>query len=58
MPAVVGLVDEGPGNSAYLVDLGDGRALVVDASQLAADDGATVVASAARAARVRSPWAA
>ncbi|WP_327433543.1 MBL fold metallo-hydrolase [Streptomyces sp. NBC_01236] len=75
------LVDEGLGNSAYLVDLGDGRALAVDASrdlralreaadrrglavafaadthlhadfltgalQLAADDGATVLASAA-----------
>ncbi|MCP3819424.1 MBL fold metallo-hydrolase [Streptomyces sp. A3M-1-3] len=75
------LVDEGLGNSAYLVDLGDGRALAVDASrdlrtlraaaarrgltvafaadthlhadflsgavQLAADDNATVLASAA-----------
>ncbi|MFJ7290372.1 MBL fold metallo-hydrolase [Streptomyces collinus] len=75
------LVDEGLGNNAYLVDLGDGRALAVDASrdlralrtaaerrglsvafaadthlhadfltgalQLAADDGATVLASAA-----------
>ena len=75
------LVDEGLGNSAYLVDLGDGRALAVDASrdvrllreatakrgltvayaadthlhadflagalQLAHDDGATVLASAA-----------
>jgi glyoxylase-like metal-dependent hydrolase (beta-lactamase superfamily II)/rhodanese-related sulfurtransferase len=29
-PAVVALVDEGLGNSSYLVDLGDGRALVVD----------------------------
>jgi len=29
---VVSVVDEGLGNSAYLVDLGDGRALVVDAS--------------------------
>jgi glyoxylase-like metal-dependent hydrolase (beta-lactamase superfamily II)/rhodanese-related sulfurtransferase len=28
--AVVALVDEGLGNSSYLVDLGDGRALVVD----------------------------
>ncbi|HVD16687.1 MAG TPA: rhodanese-like domain-containing protein [Actinomycetota bacterium] len=79
--AVVPLVDEGLGNSAYLVDLGDNRALVVDASrdlravraaaeernlrvafaadthlhadflsgarQLAASDGATVLASAA-----------
>lgn len=77
---VVPLVDEGLGNSAYLVDLGDGRALAVDASrdlralrtaterlglqvafaadthlhadflsgavQLAADHGATVLASA------------
>ncbi|MFE9643170.1 rhodanese-like domain-containing protein [Streptomyces sp. NPDC006365] len=75
------LVDKGLGNSAYLVDLGDGRALAVDASrdlralrtaagrrglsiayvadthlhadfltgalQLAAEDGATVLASAA-----------
>jgi glyoxylase-like metal-dependent hydrolase (beta-lactamase superfamily II)/rhodanese-related sulfurtransferase len=79
--AVVPLVDEGMGNSTYLVDLGDGRGLVVDASrdlravraaaeernlrvafaadthlhadflsgarQLAASDGATVLASAA-----------
>ncbi|MQA01996.1 MAG: MBL fold metallo-hydrolase [Streptosporangiales bacterium] len=29
---VTALVDEGLGNSAYLVDLGDGRALVVDVS--------------------------
>ena len=29
-PAVLALVDEGLGNSSYLVDLGDGRALVVD----------------------------
>ena len=79
--AVIPLVDEGLGNSAYLVDLGDGRALAVDASrdlrsmraalqkrklrvafaadthlhadflsgalQLAASDGASVLASAA-----------
>jgi len=32
-PLVVPLVDEGLGNSAYLVDLDDGRALVVDASR-------------------------
>src|SRR6476659_1034928 len=78
---VVPLVDEGLGNSAYLLDLGDGRALAVDAArdlralrlsaerlglevayaadthlhadflsgavQLAATDGATVLASAA-----------
>ncbi len=78
---VVPMVDEGLGNSTYLVDLGDGRALAVDASRdlralraaaerrrlkvayaadthlhadfltgatrLAADDGATVLASAA-----------
>jgi hydroxyacylglutathione hydrolase len=78
---VMPLVDEGLGNSAYLLDLGDGRALAVDASrdlralrataerrrlrvayaadthlhadfltgglQLAATDGATVLASAA-----------
>jgi hydroxyacylglutathione hydrolase len=30
---IVPLVDEGLGNSAYLVDLGEGRALVVDASR-------------------------
>jgi hydroxyacylglutathione hydrolase len=79
--SVISLVDEGLGNSAYLLDLGDGRALAVDASrdlralraaadhrglkvtyaadthlhadfltgalQLAASDGATVLASAA-----------
>src|SRR6516162_5719985 len=78
---LIPLVDEGRGTSAYLADLGDGRALAVDASrdlralrraaakrglrvafaadthlhadflsgaaQLAADDGATVLASAA-----------
>ena len=78
---LIPLVDEGLGNSAYLADLGDGRALAVDASrdlralrraasrrglrvvfaadthlhadflsgavQLAADDGATVLAAAA-----------
>ncbi|NUU21709.1 MAG: MBL fold metallo-hydrolase [Streptomycetaceae bacterium] len=77
---LIPLVDEGLGNSAYLVDLGDGRALAVDASrdlrtlreaadrrgltvayaadthlhadflsgavQLAADDGARILASA------------
>jgi len=32
-PTVVPLVDAGLGNSAYLVDLGDGSALVVDASR-------------------------
>ena len=30
---VVPLVDEGLGNSAYLLDLGDGRALAVDAGR-------------------------
>jgi hydroxyacylglutathione hydrolase len=78
---LIPLVDEGLGNSAYLADLGDGRALAIDASrdlralrqaaarrglkvafaadthlhadfltgalQLAADDGATVLAAAA-----------
>src|SRR5215813_8046538 len=78
---LIPLVDEGLGNSAYLADVGDGRALAVDAScdlralrraasrqglrvafaadthlhadflsgamQLAADEGATVLASAA-----------
>ncbi len=33
MNAPLALVDEGLGNSAYLVDLGDGRALAVDASR-------------------------
>ena len=32
-PYVVPVVDEGLGNSAYLVDLGDGRALTVDPSR-------------------------
>ncbi|MER5545955.1 MBL fold metallo-hydrolase [Streptomyces sp. NPDC002589] len=31
--SLIPLVDEGLGNSAYLVDLGDGRALAVDASR-------------------------
>jgi hydroxyacylglutathione hydrolase len=80
-PTVIPLVDEGLGNSSFLVDLGDGRALVVDPSrdlrllraaaqrhglkvafaadthlhadfltgalQLAADDGALILASGA-----------
>jgi hydroxyacylglutathione hydrolase len=33
VPGVIALVDEGLGNSAYLVDLGDGRALAVDAGR-------------------------
>jgi hydroxyacylglutathione hydrolase len=32
-PTVIPVVDEGLGNSAYLVDLGDGRGLVVDAAR-------------------------
>lgn len=32
-PMIVPLIDEGLGNSAYLVDLGDGRALAVDPSR-------------------------
>jgi hydroxyacylglutathione hydrolase len=32
-PSIHALVDEGLGNSAYLVDLGDGRALAVDPSR-------------------------
>ena len=32
-PEIVALVDEGLGNSSYLVDLGDGRAMVVDPSR-------------------------
>ena len=31
-PLVVPMLDEGLGNTSYLVDLGDGRCLVVDAS--------------------------
>jgi len=30
MPDVIAIVDEGLGNSSYLVDLGDGRALAID----------------------------
>jgi hypothetical protein len=30
MPTIHPVVDEGLGNSAYVVELGDGRALVVD----------------------------
>ena len=48
-PTVVPLVDEGLGNSAYLVDLGDGRALVVDASR---DLRSIRTATAARGLRV------
>src|SRR6266702_3061826 len=54
---LIPLVDEGLGNSAYLAGLGGGRALAADthlhadflsgAVQLAADEGATVLASAA-----------
>jgi rhodanese-related sulfurtransferase/glyoxylase-like metal-dependent hydrolase (beta-lactamase superfamily II) len=33
MPSVIPVIDEGLGNSAYVVDLGDGRALVVDPSR-------------------------
>lgn len=51
--SVEALVDEGLGNSAYLVDLGDGRALAVDAArdlrsvrELAARRGLTVVYAA------------
>jgi len=32
-PKIISLVDEGLGNSCYLVDLGDGRALAVDPSR-------------------------
>lgn len=45
MPAVIPVVDEGLGNSAYLVDLGDGRGLVVDAAR----DLRAIRAAAARA---------
>ena len=33
MNRVVPVVDEGLGNSTYLVDLGDGRALAIDPSR-------------------------
>jgi hypothetical protein len=33
LPDLVPLIDEGLGNSAYLLDLGDGRALAVDPSR-------------------------
>lgn len=33
MPEIVAFVDEGLGNSSYLVDLGDGRALAIDPSR-------------------------
>ena len=89
--AIVPVVDEGLGNSAYLVDLGDGRALAVDvprdlravraaaarhgltvafaadthlhadflsgARQLAAEDGAQILASAAGRPGLRPPGA-
>src|SRR5262245_19891976 len=32
-PAIEPIVDEGLGNTAYLVDLGDGRALTIDPSR-------------------------
>lgn len=42
-PDISTLVDEGLGNCSYVVDLGDGRALVVDPGAIpgpARDDGA------------------
>ncbi|HEX2736937.1 MAG TPA: MBL fold metallo-hydrolase, partial [Acidimicrobiia bacterium] len=33
-PTIVEFVDEGLGHSSYLVDLGDGRALVIDPARL------------------------
>jgi hydroxyacylglutathione hydrolase len=33
LPELIPLIDEGLGNSAYLLDLGDGRALAVDPSR-------------------------
>jgi glyoxylase-like metal-dependent hydrolase (beta-lactamase superfamily II)/rhodanese-related sulfurtransferase len=50
---LVPLVDEGLGNSAYLVDLGDGRALVVDPSR-----DLRAVRAAAQARRLRVAFAA
>ncbi|MBA2638936.1 MAG: MBL fold metallo-hydrolase [Nocardioidaceae bacterium] len=41
VPRIIPVVDDGLGNTAYLVDLGDGRAMAVDASRdLRAMDGA------------------
>ena len=34
MPDIQAIIDEGLGNSSYLVDLGDGRALIVDPSRV------------------------
>src|SRR5687768_17761599 len=45
MVSVTALVDEGLGNSSYLVDIGDGRALVVDPSR----DATPYLAAAERA---------
>jgi glyoxylase-like metal-dependent hydrolase (beta-lactamase superfamily II)/rhodanese-related sulfurtransferase len=49
VPVIHSLVDEGLGNSSYLVDLGDGRALIIDPSrdprpyvEIAANDGLRV----------------
>ncbi len=52
-PHVVPVVDEGLGNTAYLVDLGDGRALVVDVSR-----DLRAVRAAADALGLRIGWAA
>jgi hydroxyacylglutathione hydrolase len=48
-PHLITVVDEGLGNTAYLVDLGDGRALAVDASR---DQRALHASAAARQLRV------
>src|SRR5687767_451561 len=45
MASITALVDEGLGNSSYVVDLGDGRALVVDPSR----DATPYLATAERA---------
>jgi len=50
MTEIVTLRDEGLGNSSYLVDLGDGRGLVLDPSR----DPGPYLAAAAR--RGRSGW--
>src|SRR4051794_20681305 len=60
-PTVTPVVDEGLGNSAYLLDLGDGSALAVDpprdlrAVRAAADRGCWTRHRSARWRRCRSP---
>ena len=48
-PEIVSVLDEGLGNSSYVVDLGDGRALVVDPAR---DPGPYLAAAEARGLRI------